>query len=194
LKHFYPKDGKWETTTENELKALKTDINSKVGTYDVSWLMPDGNTPITSTTTDKYSELLAAAKAKKTLYMQLANDYGIIYGFVTISVLGLLVISLIYGTTVSTFSFDDASNGVYPVIYNRYDVAKSEELTNEVTRAKAAEKTLQTNIDTKIDLNSGVTTNRPTDKTAGYQYFDTTLNKPIWYTGSKWVDATGTAV
>ena len=65
---------------------------------------------------------------------------------------------------------------------------------NEVTRAKAAEKTLQTNIDTKIDLNSGVTTNRPTDKTAGYQYFDTTLNKPIWYTGSKWVDATGTAV
>lgn len=28
----------------------------------------------------------------------------------------------------------------------------------------------------------------------GLQYFDTTINKPIWYTGSKWVDSTGTAV
>lgn len=25
----------------------------------------------------------------------------------------------------------------------------------------------------------------------GFQYFDTTLNKPIWWTGSKWVDSTG---
>lgn len=28
----------------------------------------------------------------------------------------------------------------------------------------------------------------------GYQSFDTTLNKPIWWTGSKWVDATGEEV
>ena len=28
----------------------------------------------------------------------------------------------------------------------------------------------------------------------GYQYFDTTLNKPIWWTGTKWVDATGADV
>lgn len=34
----------------------------------------------------------------------------------------------------------------------------------------------------KIDLGT-------TDK--GFQYYDTTLNKPIWWTGSKWVDATG---
>ena len=27
--------------------------------------------------------------------------------------------------------------------------------------------------------------------TKGFQYFDTTLDKPIWWTGSKWVDATG---
>lgn len=29
---------------------------------------------------------------------------------------------------------------------------------------------------------------------AGYQFFDTTLSKPIWWTGTKWVDATGTTV
>lgn len=28
----------------------------------------------------------------------------------------------------------------------------------------------------------------------GYLYFDTTLNKPIWWTGTDWVDATGVAV
>lgn len=28
----------------------------------------------------------------------------------------------------------------------------------------------------------------------GFQFFDTTLNKPIWWTGTKWVDATGADV
>ena len=28
----------------------------------------------------------------------------------------------------------------------------------------------------------------------GQPYFDTTLGKPIWWSGSTWVDATGTAV
>ena len=28
----------------------------------------------------------------------------------------------------------------------------------------------------------------------GYMYFDTTLQKPIWWTGSKWVDATGVTI
>ena len=42
---------------------------------------------------------------------------------------------------------------------------------------------------------SGPSTNRPTSGlSVGFQYFDTTLIKPIWYTGSGWVDATGTAV
>ena len=40
--------------------------------------------------------------------------------------------------------------------------------------------------------------NRPTfddsDNSKGYEYFDTSLNKPIWWTGSKWVDATGAEV
>lgn len=43
---------------------------------------------------------------------------------------------------------------------------------------------------------SGPTSNRPSqdDIIIGFQYFDTTLNKPIWWTGDKWVDATGTDV
>lgn len=52
---------------------------------------------------------------------------------------------------------------------------------------------------TLIDLDcttSGTTEQRPTRGASsadykGLQYFDTTLGKPIWYTGSKWVDATG---
>lgn len=35
---------------------------------------------------------------------------------------------------------------------------------------------------------------RPSGVNQGYQYFDVNLNKPIWWTGSKWVDATGATV
>ena len=44
---------------------------------------------------------------------------------------------------------------------------------------------------------SGTTTNRPTANAllwVGRQYFDTTLGKPIFYSGSGWVDATGSSV
>lgn len=38
----------------------------------------------------------------------------------------------------------------------------------------------------------GDTENRPSDNiTVGYKYFDTTLNKPIWWNGTKWVDYNG---
>jgi len=43
---------------------------------------------------------------------------------------------------------------------------------------------------------SGTSANRPSDVVVGFQFFDTTLNpaRPIWWNGSAWVDATGTAV
>jgi hypothetical protein len=50
------------------------------------------------------------------------------------------------------------------------------------------------------DLESGATASRPERLPVGYQYFDTTLGKPIWYLGwaqgsvTDWVDATGTEV
>ena len=47
----------------------------------------------------------------------------------------------------------------------------------------------------------GISDNRPTTKMTnigagyeGFEYFDTTINKPIYWNGSKWVDATGTEV
>ena len=43
---------------------------------------------------------------------------------------------------------------------------------------------------------AGTTEERPVllENNKGYQYFDTTINKSIWWTGSTWVDATGTSV
>lgn len=38
------------------------------------------------------------------------------------------------------------------------------------------------------------TNNRPTNVLVGFQYFDTTVNKPIFWDGSKWIDATGATV
>lgn len=48
-----------------------------------------------------------------------------------------------------------------------------------------------------FDLRSkstGVTASRPNNVPSGFQYFDTTINKPIYWTGTKWVDATGADV
>lgn len=41
---------------------------------------------------------------------------------------------------------------------------------------------------------TGPSVNRPSNPAVGTEYFDTTLNKPIWYNGSTWVEATGTSV
>lgn len=41
---------------------------------------------------------------------------------------------------------------------------------------------------------SGTTANRPASPATGAMYFDTDLGHPIWYSGTGWVDATGTAV
>ena len=39
---------------------------------------------------------------------------------------------------------------------------------------------------------SAAGTDRPTNIEKGFCFFDTNLNKPIWWTGTKWVDANGT--
>lgn len=43
-------------------------------------------------------------------------------------------------------------------------------------------------------FDSGITSNRPTNVLVGFQYFDTTVNKPIFWDGTKWIDATGATV
>ena len=43
----------------------------------------------------------------------------------------------------------------------------------------------------KNGISSGDTSSRPTNIPIGFQYFDTTLNKPIWWNGTNWVDKDG---
>lgn len=43
-------------------------------------------------------------------------------------------------------------------------------------------------------INFGTTEQRTTNVPIGFEYFDTTLNKPIWWTGTKWVDSAGSDV
>ena len=48
-----------------------------------------------------------------------------------------------------------------------------------------------------VNISKGTTAQRPAVPCIGLLYFDTTLNangKPIWYTGTNWVDATGAIV
>lgn len=44
------------------------------------------------------------------------------------------------------------------------------------------------------EVRAGPTTDRPVgaDLRPGRQYFDTTLNQPIWYDGTGWVNSAGT--
>lgn len=46
----------------------------------------------------------------------------------------------------------------------------------------------------EMGVAKGNTSQRPTGAKAGLMYWDTSLAKPIWYTGAIWVDATGTQV
>jgi len=41
---------------------------------------------------------------------------------------------------------------------------------------------------------SGISSARPQNRTVGSMFFDTTLNKPIWWNGSNWVDSAGNVV
>lgn len=40
----------------------------------------------------------------------------------------------------------------------------------------------------------GQTKDRPKNPKSFQQYFDTDLNKPVWWVGTKWVDANGNEV
>ena len=49
----------------------------------------------------------------------------------------------------------------------------------------------KTEVDEKMLTSSGTTGNRPESPKLGQLYFDTDLGKPVFYDGTKWVDATG---
>lgn len=51
-----------------------------------------------------------------------------------------------------------------------------------------------TNVEEAIKPASGTSVERPIVTTVGKMFYDTTLNKPIWFNGSIWKDAAGTEV
>lgn len=46
-------------------------------------------------------------------------------------------------------------------------------------------------VNRKYVTNHGATAGRPTSSVIGQFYLDTTLNKPLWWNGTGWQDATG---
>ena len=61
-------------------------------------------------------------------------------------------------------------------------------------KMKSTNDSLEIKIDELVSPNAFITINRPSGKSVGYSCFDITLNKPIWYTGTNWVDSNGTTV
>lgn len=120
---------------------------------------------------------------------------------------GSLVTKVIFASKLNDFT---KNNTIYNIV--RYIDLKGETLTipeNSVlnfiggaigngTIIGNKTKVINLNVD-RIVLSgtwfdSGTTSNRPTNVLVGFQYFDTTINKPIFYDGSKWIDATGATV
>lgn len=94
-----------------------------------------------------------------------------------------------------SFMFD--SNFYTPNIGNIYHLYKS--INNDIVYIKVSNKAYGVKLyktDEELNFN-GTSSNRPKNldiSCIGFQYFDTTLNKPIWWTGTKWVDSTGSDV
>lgn len=120
---------------------------------------------------------------------------------------GSLVTKVIFASKLNDFT---KNNTIYNIV--RYIDLKGETLTipeNSVlnfiggaigngTIIGNKTKVINLNVD-RIVLSgtwfdSGITSNRPTNVLVGFQYFDTTVNKPIFWDGSKWIDATGATV
>lgn len=120
---------------------------------------------------------------------------------------GSLVTKVIFASKLNDFT---KNNTIYNIV--RYIDLKGETLTipeNSVlnfiggaigngTIIGNKTKVINLNVDRIILsgtwFDSGITSNRPTNVLVGFQYFDTTVNKPIFWCGSKWIDATGATV
>ena len=104
------------------------------------------------------------------------------------------------------FSMKDHSNShsqtgsdtLYP---SQIGADTSEQVQNKADAAETAAKGYTDTHEGKANPHSGsqarqggTTSNRPSSPNNYEFYFDTDLNKPIWYNGTDWVDATGTVV
>ncbi len=109
-------------------------------------------------------------------------DYGLKIKPVSINKSGLI------------FESEYGSNGSdYHIFANSQGLLKMNRTNKDTNLINDSGYTIQYNM-------SGTTASRPTSRldnswqTIGLMYFDTTLNKPIWWNGTNWVDANGTTV
>lgn len=82
--------------------------------------------------------------------------------------------------------------GNRPIFPANHNGSPAQQQDSPITFATALDLANETSARQAGDLpKSGATGARPSSVTAGYMYFDTTLGKPVWWTGAAWHDATG---
>ena len=82
---------------------------------------------------------------------------------------------------------------VEEIAQTKADLAETSAKTYADDQAGIAETNAKAYADSLVNL-GGPTANRPGTPESFMMYFDTDLNKPIWYNGTDWVDSTGTIV
>ena len=95
------------------------------------------------------------------------------------------------------------------IIYIQYDTSDSFYITaiSNITLASGTLTSFTSIPEDAVDLpiyntkginikynESGTTKSRPSYPPEGFQYYDTTLHKPIWWNGTQWIDGTNTPV
>jgi hypothetical protein len=97
--------------------------------------------------------------------------------------------------------FGDGDGGLFSVVPNITDLEYINQIAGEddlvliydhtVNSGCALKKVKVSDILAAKVPDAGSTLDRPITPNTGFMYFDTTLNRPIWFSGNLWVDALG---
>ena len=156
----------------------KTKLDSVVLPYDISWLFNTNGSVINTITSEQGTQIFDAVYANAILY----TVYSSLENYK-----GEISYSLSNDTDENLYIKLTNVNKVITICITRSTIpGKGGVPARTVYSINTAEEALQI-------IKSG-TTRPTTGLVAGYQFFNTTLNKPIWYTGSVWVDCTGATV
>ena len=156
----------------------KTKLDSVVLPYDISWLFNTNGSVINTITSEQGTQIFDAVYANAILY----TVYSSLENYK-----GEISYSLSNDTDENLYIKLTNVNKVITICITRSTIPGKGGVPARTTYSiNTTEEELQI-------IKSG-TTRPTTGLVAGYQFFDTTLNKPIWYTGSAWVGCTGETV
>ena len=167
------------TTTAGIMTATdKTKLDSVVLPYNISWLFNTNGSVINTITSEQGTQIFDAVYANAILY----TVYSSLENYK-----GEISYSLSNDTDENLYIKLTNVNKVITICITRSTIPGKGGVPAKTTYSiNTTEEELQI-------IKSG-TTRPTTGLVAGYQFFDTTLNKPIWYTGSAWVGCTGETV